>query len=160
MAVGGRHPRHPMVDSPRPGRRTGVSPGLRLPRGLERRPPGRRTMNILPTPLAGLSVVEPASFHDSRGFFAELYQYERYRQAGIEDEFVQDNHARSTRGVLRGLHFRIRRPQAQLVTVIRGAVFDVAVDLRRGSSTFGQWFGTELNETGRRQMYMAPGFAH
>lgn len=117
-------------------------------------------MNITATPLDGLLVIEPACFQDERGFFLETYHDTRYREAGIPDQFVQDNHSRSERGVLRGLHFQVRRPQAQLVTVMRGRVFDVVVDVRPASPTFGQWFGVELHETGPRQVYMAPGFAH
>ena len=99
-------------------------------------------------------------FSDERGFFLESYQAARYRAAGITDDFVQDNHSRSSKGVLRGLHFQVRRPQAQIVTVIRGRVFDVAVDLRPTSATFGRWYGVELSDGGPRQLYMAPGFAH
>lgn len=117
-------------------------------------------MNVTPTPLDGLLIIEPRCFHDERGFFLETYQDSRYRQTGISDPFVQDNHSRSSKGVLRGLHFQVRRPQAQLVTLMRGRVFDVGVDLRPASPTFGRWFGIELTETGPRQVYLAPGFAH
>ena len=117
-------------------------------------------MRVVETGLAGLMLVEPQCFGDARGFFLESYQERRYRAAGITEFFVQDNHSRSHRGVLRGLHFQIRHPQAQIVTVIRGRIFDVAVDLRRGSASFGRWFGTELNDEGPRQLYMGPGFAH
>lgn len=118
------------------------------------------SMNITATPLSGVLIIEPLVFHDERGYFLETYQDARYQAAGISDEFVQDNHSRSARDVLRGLHFQIKRPQAQLVTVIRGRVFDVVVDVRTASPTYGQWFGVELRETGPRQVYMAPGFAH
>lgn len=117
-------------------------------------------MNITATPLDGLLIVEPQCFQDQRGYFLETYEEARYRQAGIQETFVQDNHSRSAGGVLRGLHFQVRRPQAQLVTVMRGEVFDVCVDLRPGSATFGRWYGIELSETGPRQVYMASGFAH
>jgi dTDP-4-dehydrorhamnose 3,5-epimerase len=117
-------------------------------------------MNVVRTPLSGLLVIEPACFNDHRGFFLESYSDDRYREAGMTDRFVQDNHSRSMKGVLRGMHFRVTRPQAQLVTVIRGRIFDACVDLRRESPTFGRWFGTELSDTGPRQVYMAPGFAH
>jgi dTDP-4-dehydrorhamnose 3,5-epimerase len=117
-------------------------------------------MIIKDTPLTGLKLVEPACFRDERGFFLESFQLERYRAAGIEDVFVQDNHSRSNGGVLRGLHYQIKSPQAQIVTILRGRVFDVAVDLRPGSPTFGRWFGTELSDAEPRQVYMAPGFAH
>jgi dTDP-4-dehydrorhamnose 3,5-epimerase len=135
--------------------------GRRLLTGHFRRSDGRlRAMNITPTPLEGLLVIEPRCFRDERGFFLESFQSERYRKAGMPDQFVQDNQSRSAKGVLRGLHFQVRRPQAQIVTVMRGCVFDVAVDLRPASPTFGQWFGTELSDSGPRQMCMAPGFAH
>jgi len=117
-------------------------------------------MTVTPTPLEGLVLIEPRSFGDERGFFLESYQEARYQKAGIADRFVQDNHSRSARGVLRGLHFQVRRPQAQIITVMRGRVFDVGVDLRPASATFGSWFGVELSDAGPRQLYMAPGFAH
>ena len=117
-------------------------------------------MNITSTPLHGLFVIELTCVRDERGSFVETYQESRYRDAGIQDSFVQDNHSRSGARVLRGLHFQIRRPQAQLVTVMQGRVFDVVVDLRPASPTFGTWFGVELSEAGPRQVYMAPGFAH
>jgi dTDP-4-dehydrorhamnose 3,5-epimerase len=108
----------------------------------------------------GLLLLEPHCFRDDRGFFVESFQVERYKDEGIADTFVQDNHSRSRQGVLRGLHFQIKQPQAQIVTVIRGRIFDVAVDLRSGSATFGQWYGVDLSDEGPRQLYMAPGFAH
>jgi dTDP-4-dehydrorhamnose 3,5-epimerase len=117
-------------------------------------------MQIVETGLAGLLLIEPRMFRDERGFFLESFHEPRYRQAGIADTFVQDNHSRSVKGVLRGLHFTVKRPQAQIVTVMRGKIFDVAVDLRKSSSTFGRWFGAELSDDGPRQLYMAPGFAH
>ncbi len=119
-----------------------------------------RSMLVEDTGLAGLLLIEPPCFRDERGFFLESFQVERYRDVGIVDAFVQDNHSRSRHGVLRGLHFQVKRPQAQIVTVIRGRIFDVAVDLRRASATFGRWFGIELSDEGPRQLYMAPGFAH
>jgi dTDP-4-dehydrorhamnose 3,5-epimerase len=117
-------------------------------------------MRVIPTELAGLLLIEPGCFRDERGFFLESFQAERYRDSGIPDAFVQDNHSRSRQGVLRGLHFQVKRPQAQIVTVIRGQIFDVAVDLRPGSATFGRWYGVELSDEGPRQLYMAAGFAH
>jgi dTDP-4-dehydrorhamnose 3,5-epimerase len=117
-------------------------------------------MRVEQTGLSGLLLIEPSCFRDQRGFFLESFQAERYRANGIVEAFVQDNHSRSHQGVLRGLHFQIRRPQAQIVTVIRGRVFDAAVDLRPGSATFGSWRGVELGDEGPRQIYMAPGFAH
>jgi dTDP-4-dehydrorhamnose 3,5-epimerase len=117
-------------------------------------------MHIEQTGLAGLLLIEPGCFRDERGFFLETFQMPRYRAAGIDDGFVQDNHSRSAKDVLRGLHFQIRHPQAQIVTVMRGRIFDVAVDLRPDSATFGRWYGVELNDEGPRQLYMAPGFGH
>jgi dTDP-4-dehydrorhamnose 3,5-epimerase len=117
-------------------------------------------MKIEPTGLAGLLLIDLVCHRDERGSFAETYQRERYLTAGIADDFVQDNHSRSVRNVLRGLHFQIKRPQAQIVTVMRGRIFDVTVDLRPGSATFGRWFGAELADEGPQQIYMAPGFAH
>jgi dTDP-4-dehydrorhamnose 3,5-epimerase len=117
-------------------------------------------MRVEQTGLDGLLVIEPAYFSDDRGFFLESFQIERYRAAGITDDFVQDNYSRSAKGVLRGLHFQVRHPQAQIVTVMHGRIFDVTVDLRRASSTFGRWFGLELSDGGPRQIYMPPNFAH
>ncbi len=117
-------------------------------------------MEIRPTGLSGLLLIEPKRFGDDRGFFLESYHRERFAAAGIHEEFLQDNHSRSTRGIVRGLHYQVERPQAQIVTVMHGHIFDVAVDLRRESPTFGSWFGAELSEQGPCQLYMAPGFAH
>jgi dTDP-4-dehydrorhamnose 3,5-epimerase len=117
-------------------------------------------MKIDNTGLDGLLLIEPRRFCDERGFFLESYQETRYREAGITDDFVQDNHSRSVKGVLRGMHFQVRQPQTQLLTVMRGRVFDVTVDLRSWSPTFGKWFGVELSDEGPCQLYMAPGFAH
>jgi dTDP-4-dehydrorhamnose 3,5-epimerase len=117
-------------------------------------------MNVEHTPLSGLLVIDPQCFRDDRGFFLESFQVRRYRALGITDDFVQDNHSRSEMRVLRGLHFQVKNSQAQIVTVMRGRVFDVAVDLRRGSATFGRWYGIELSESGPRQLYMPRGFAH
>jgi dTDP-4-dehydrorhamnose 3,5-epimerase len=117
-------------------------------------------MRIDETGLPGLLLIEPQCFRDERGFFVESFHAQRYYDSGIIDAFVQDNHSRSLRGALRGLHFQVKHPQAQIVTVIRGRVFDVAVDLRINSPTFGRWYGIELSEDGPRQLYMAQGFAH
>jgi len=117
-------------------------------------------MRVERTDLCGLLLIEPQRYRDERGFFLESFQAERYRDNGITETFVQDNHSRSHQGVLRGLHFQVKRPQAQIVTVIRGRIFDVAVDLRPSSVTFGHWYGVELSDEGPRQLYMAPGFAH
>lgn len=117
-------------------------------------------MKIVPTPLAGVLLIEPKVFDDGRGFFLELYRQSRYAEAGIGMSFVQDNHSRSAGGVLRGLHYQIKHPQGKLITVVTGQVFDVAVDIRHGSPTFGQWFGCTLSARDHRQLYIPPGFAH
>jgi dTDP-4-dehydrorhamnose 3,5-epimerase len=106
-------------------------------------------------------LLEPKVFGDSRGFFYESYNELVFREAtGVAPRFVQDNHSRSARGVLRGLHYQVRQPQGKLVRVARGAVFDVAVDVRRGSPTFGRWVGAELSEDNQRQLWVPEGFAH
>lgn len=105
-------------------------------------------------------MIEPRIFSDERGFFLETYSRERYRQAGVEMEFVQDNHSCSKQGTLRGLHYQIDKPQGKLVWCTRGDVFDVAVDLRRSSATFGHWVSCLLSSATRRQFYIPPGFAH
>src|SRR5687767_1311546 len=117
-------------------------------------------MKVTPTPLPGLLVFEPKVFSDHRGSFLETYQARRYRDAGIDADFVQDNHSNSQRGTLRGLHFQIQRPQGKLVWVLAGSVYDVAVDLRRGSPTFKKWFGLTLSADTKQQLYVPPGFAH
>lgn len=117
-------------------------------------------MQIHETELAGLLLLEPKVFADSRGFFFEAYQKERFREAGLRIEFVQDNFSRSAFGTVRGLHYQLKRPQGKLVQVTRGSVFDVAVDLRRSSATFGRWQAFELSEHNHRQLYVPPGFAH
>jgi dTDP-4-dehydrorhamnose 3,5-epimerase len=110
--------------------------------------------------LPDVLVVEPPVFRDARGLFFETYHAERFREAGIADVFVQDNHSVSGRGVLRGLHAQAKHPQAKLVRCVAGAVFDVAVDVRRGSPTFGRWVGVELSAENRRQLYVPAGFLH
>lgn len=110
--------------------------------------------------LDGILIIEPMVYSDHRGFFLECFEATRYGANGVADQFVQDNHSRSHRSVLRGLHFRRRQPQAQLLTVMHGRIFDVVVDIRPNSLTFGQWLGTELGDNGPRQIYMAAGFAH
>ena len=117
-------------------------------------------MQFLTNELAGIVVVEPKVFEDERGFFMETFHKPRFAAAGIDVDFVQDNHSRSGQGVLRGLHYQISHPQGKLVRVIRGAVLDVAVDLRRSSPTFGRWWACELSEANRRQVYIPAGFAH
>ena len=110
--------------------------------------------------IEGLCLITPAVHGDSRGFFMETYNQNDMHKAGLDMVFVQDNQSRSTKGVLRGLHFQKQHPQGKLVRVIRGRVFDVAVDLRSGSGTFGKWFGVELTEDNYKQFYISPGFAH
>jgi dTDP-4-dehydrorhamnose 3,5-epimerase len=118
-------------------------------------------MNVVKTRLNDCVIIEPRVFGDQRGFFLETFQTERYAaEARIILPFVQDNHSRSARGVLRGLHFQINKPQGKLVRVVSGEVFDVAVDLRRDSSTFGLWTGVTLNDENKRQLWVPPGFAH
>jgi len=117
-------------------------------------------MKIIPTKLSGVIVLEPKTFGDERGFFQETYHAERYCDLGITETFVQDNHSRSTRGVLRGLHYQLVHPQGKLVSVVRGEVLDVALDIRRSSLTFGQWCAVTLSDKNHRQMYIPPGFAH
>jgi len=105
-------------------------------------------------------IVEPDVFRDARGFFVETFHAARYRQGGIPYDFVQDNHSRSVRGTLRGLHAQRTRPQGKLVRAVRGEIFDVAVDIRPGSATFGKWVGDRLSEENFRQIFVPPGFAH
>ncbi|MFN0197826.1 MAG: dTDP-4-dehydrorhamnose 3,5-epimerase [Planctomycetaceae bacterium] len=117
-------------------------------------------MQVIQTELPGVLIIEPRVFRDPRGFFKETYQKDRYRASGIDCEFVQDNVSSSCRGTVRGLHYQLRRAQAKLVQVLLGEVFDVAVDLRRGSPTFGRWAGTLLTAENHRQLFVPPGFAH
>ena len=117
-------------------------------------------MNVTETKLAGVLIIEPKVFGDSRGFFKETFQAERYREAGIEYTFVQDNYSRSQKGVLRGLHFQITKPQGKLVSCPKGAVFDVAVDIDPNSITYGQYVGVELTEENHKQLWVPPGYAH
>ncbi len=117
-------------------------------------------IKVKKTSLEGFLIVELETFKDDRGFFLETFQEKKYEEAGIMDKFVQENQSRSSKGVLRGMHFQVKRPQAQILTVMRGCIFDVGLDLRQNSSTFGQWYGVELSDIGQRQVYMAPGIAH
>ena len=118
-------------------------------------------MNVVKTKLHDCVIIEPKVFGDERGFFLETFQSERYAElAGITLPFVQDNHSRSSKAVLRGLHYQKTKPQGKLVRVVRGEVYDVAVDIRQGSSTFGQWEGVILSEENKRQFWVPPGFAH
>ncbi len=117
-------------------------------------------MKVIPTSLAGVVLLEARAFTDFRGFFSESFQDKRYQEAGIPGPFVQDNHSRSLRGVLRGLHYQLHHPQGKLVYVARGEIFDVAVDIRVGSPTFGKWCGTTLSDENHKQLYIPSGFAH
>ena len=118
-------------------------------------------MKVIDTRLPGVLIIEPEVFRDERGTFLETFQAERYREeAGIDMNFVQDNHSRSSRGVLRGLHAQKRHPQGKLVRVSRGEVFDVAVDINPASETYGQWVGVTLSCENHRQVWIPPGFAH
>ncbi|MBI4878346.1 MAG: dTDP-4-dehydrorhamnose 3,5-epimerase [Planctomycetes bacterium] len=117
-------------------------------------------MEFQQTSLPGVIVIVPRVFEDARGFFLESYQAARFAAAGIRAPFVQDNHSRSLRGTLRGLHAQHRRPQGKLVRAVRGEVFDVAVDARKGSPTFGRWLGERLSESNRKLIYVPPGFIH
>jgi dTDP-4-dehydrorhamnose 3,5-epimerase len=117
-------------------------------------------MRLVPTDVPGVTIIEPRVFGDGRGYFFETYSEARYREAGMSETFVQDNVSRSSRGVLRGLHFQNPRSQAKLVTVLEGEVYDVAVDIRVGSPTFGKCVGVVLSGENKRQLYIAEGFAH
>ena len=114
----------------------------------------------IPTPIPDLYIIEPTVFGDERGFFMETYSKKEFQELGIDMDFVQDNHSRSKKGTLRGLHFQKEFPQAKLVRVIKGKVFDVAVDIRKNSTTFGKWFGVILSEENKRQFFIPEGFAH
>ncbi len=117
-------------------------------------------MRVIDEPLPGVLILEPEVFADDRGFFMESYNRRRLAEAGIDHDFVQDNHSRSVRGVLRGLHYQLGRAQAKLVRATRGRVFDTVVDIRRGSPTFARWAGVELSEDNRLMLYAPKGFAH
>jgi dTDP-4-dehydrorhamnose 3,5-epimerase len=117
-------------------------------------------MQFLPTAIPEVLIIEPKVFGDDRGFFMETFQLQRFAEAGIRVPFVQDNHSRSKQGTLRGLHYQIRQPQAKLVRVVAGEIFDVSVDLRRSSATFGKWVGAYLSSENKRQLWVPAGFAH
>lgn len=118
-------------------------------------------MNVVETSLPGVVIIEPRVFGDDRGFFMESFQRQRYQElAGIELDFVQDNHSRSSKNVLRGLHFQIKKPQGKLVRVVRGEVYDVAVDIKPESPTYGQYAGVVLSDTNKKQFWVPPGYAH
>jgi dTDP-4-dehydrorhamnose 3,5-epimerase len=112
------------------------------------------------TLIPGVILLDPAVFEDERGYFMETYHLAKFREAGIDCAFVQDNHSRSRRGAVRGLHYQIQHPQGKLIRVVRGEIYDVAVDLRRRSPTFGRWTAAYLSEENRRQAYLPPGMAH
>lgn len=117
-------------------------------------------MDIISTPIDGVLLLKPKVFRDNRGFFVETWQKKRYEEAGIRLPFVQDNHSSSVRNVLRGIHFQIAHPQGKLISISLGRVYDVAVDLRPGSPTFGQWYGAELTAENQHQLWLAPGMGH
>ncbi len=115
---------------------------------------------FIKTGIDGLTVIEPSVFGDERGFFMETYHADAFSKGGIDAVFVQDNHSKSRKGVLRGMHFQVNNPQGKLVRVIDGEVYDVAVDIRKGSRTFGNWYGVALSSENKRQLYVPEGFAH
>jgi dTDP-4-dehydrorhamnose 3,5-epimerase len=117
-------------------------------------------MNVIATAIPDVKIIEPRVFRDARGFFVETYHARRYHEAGLDAVFVQDNHSRSVRGTLRGLHWQVERPQGKLVRVLLGEIYDVAVDIRLDSPTFGQWVGFTLSAENFRQAWIPPGFAH
>ena len=117
-------------------------------------------MNFRPTPLSGVILVEPDVHRDARGFFLETYHAAKYKAGGIDASFVQDNHSRSGKGTLRGLHAQWRKPQGKLVRTLQGEIFDVAVDVRPGSPTYGRWFGARLTSDNHHQLWVPPGFIH
>lgn len=117
-------------------------------------------MKFIPSDIPEVIVIEPKVFGDHRGYFMETWQRQNFAENGIDVDFVQDNHSKSAQGILRGLHYQIRQPQGKLVRVVSGSVFDVAVDMRSNSPTFGQWVGYELSAENHRMMWVPPGFAH
>lgn len=117
-------------------------------------------IKVTKAPIEGLYIIEPTVHGDSRGYFMETYNQRDMEEAGLDMIFVQDNQSMSSKGVIRGLHFQINHPQGKLVRVIKGRVFDVAVDMREGSPTYLQWFGDELSDENKKQFYISPGFAH
>ena len=118
-------------------------------------------MKVTPTAIADVLIIEPKVFGDERGFFFESFNQQGFNQAtGLSENFAQDNHSRSAKGVLRGLHYQLQQPQGRLVRCVRGAVFDVAVDIRKSSPSFGKWVGAELTEKNHKQLWVPAGFAH
>lgn len=116
--------------------------------------------NFLPCEISGIYIISPKVFGDSRGYFMETYNYSAFKNSGLDMDFVQDNQSKSRKGVLRGLHFQRNHPQGKLVRVIKGEVFDVAVDLRKDSASYGKWFGITLSDENKKQLYIPKGFAH
>jgi dTDP-4-dehydrorhamnose 3,5-epimerase len=135
------------------------SANRRLSAAVKKQQSGQQ-MNVTETALPGVLLIEPRVFGDSRGFFLETFSNERYAEAGITGPFIQDNWSHSCRGTLRGLHFQIQHPQGKLVHVMQGEIFDVAVDVRQDSPTFGKWVGVTLSVENKRQLWIPPGFAH
>ncbi len=117
-------------------------------------------VNIKALTIPGIYLIEPACFEDNRGYFMETYHLQKYQKAGLNKAFVQDNRSHSSQGVLRGLHYQLNHPQGKLIYAVTGTIFDVAVDIRKGSPTFGQWTGAELSAENKRQIYVPEGFAH
>ena len=117
-------------------------------------------MKIIPTPVSDILLIQPRVFEDERGFFLESYQKNRFVEAGIDADFVQDNHSKSYHGILRGLHYQIKQPQGKLLRVIAGEIYDVAVDIRKSSPTYGKWFGTYLSSENKQILWVPAGFAH
>lgn len=118
------------------------------------------SITVRQTSLPGVVIIEPRVFDDKRGFFLETFHSKQYAEQGIEKTFVQDNHSHSSKGILRGLHYQLNYPQGKIVYVVTGEIFDVAVDIRRGSPTFGKWFGVRLSSENKKQVYIPEGFAH
>jgi len=117
-------------------------------------------LQLIPTTLKDVVILEPKVFGDERGFFLEAYNEATFRSLGLPTRFMQDNHSGSRKGVLRGIHYQLQQPQGKLVRALRGAIFDVAVDLRKDSAQFGEWYGTELNAENKRSLWVPPGFGH
>ncbi len=117
-------------------------------------------MKLVDTQIADVKIIEPAVFGDERGYFMETWSSEKFKEQGLDIDFVQDNHSRSPQGILRGMHYQIDNTQGKLVRVVTGKVFDVAVDIRKSSTTFGQWVGVELSDENHRMLWVPPGFAH
>ena len=117
-------------------------------------------MKITKTKLSGVLVIEPQVFGDCRGFFKEIYHQPRYKECGIDLDFIQDNYSRSSKGVLRGMHFQKTKPQGKLIQCLKGEIYDIVLDINKASSTYGKYFATQLNDENHRQLYIPPGYAH